>query len=260
MPPSSIQPPRLTIETAMGTDKGVVREHNEDAVGGDPSKGLLILADGMGGANAGEVASELAIDMLVSQLAGELQTTDSTLGNEDLLEVLQSVNQAIFEISQQVPEYRGMGTTLVVGLFRDHFLSYAHVGDSRLYRMREGVLERLTTDHTLIQEIVNAGEFASLEEAVLAGVPPNVLTRAFGVEPEVAVDLAETEIQVGDIYLFCSDGLTGMVTDQAMQSILEDPSRDLMGMVDELIHQACSLGGLDNISVILVVVVESEHS
>lgn len=176
------------------------------------------------------------------------------------LEVLRGVNQAILEISLQVPEYRGMGTTLVVGLFRDGLLTYAHVGDSRLYRLREGVLERLTTDHTLIQEIVNAGDFISMEEAVLAGVPQNVLTRAFGVEPEVAVDLAETELQAGDLYLFCSDGLTGMVTDQAMQSTLEDPNRDLMGMVDELIDQACKLGGLDNISVILVRVVESEHS
>jgi len=254
-----MQPPRLTIETAMGTDRGVVREHNEDAVGGDPSKGLLILADGMGGANAGEVASELAIDMLISQLVGESQKPTIPFGNEDLLTVLRSVNQAILEISQQVPEYRGMGTTLVVGLFRDRLLTYAHVGDSRLYRLRDRVLERLTTDHTLIQEIVNAGEFASLEEAVLAGVPQNVLTRAFGVEPEVAVDLAETDLQAGDLYLFCSDGLTGMVTDQAMQSILEDPNRDLMGMIDELIDQACSSGGLDNISVILVRVVESEH-
>lgn len=259
MPPISITPPRLTIEAAMGTDRGVVREHNEDAVGGDPSKGLLILTDGMGGANAGEVASELAIDMLVSQLAGESQAPGDGLDNEDLLEVMRGVNQAILEISQQVPEYRGMGTTLVMGLFRDRLLTYAHVGDSRLYRLREGVMERLTTDHTLIQEIVNAGDFVSFDEAVLAGVPQNVLTRAFGVEPEVAVDLAETELQAGDLYLFCSDGLTGMVTDQAMQSILEAPKRDLTEMVDELIDLACEQGGIDNISVILVRVDESEH-
>ena len=250
---------KLTIDVAMGTDRGMVREHNEDAVGGDPAKGLLILADGMGGANAGEVASELAIDMLVSQLANEPRP-ESKIGSETLLEVLRGVNQAILEISQQVPEYRGMGTTRVVGLFREGRLTYAHVGDSRLYRLRDDVLERLTTDHTLIQEIVNAGDFASLEEAVLAGVPQNVLTRAFGVDPEVAVDLADTELRPGDLYLFCSDGLTGMMTDQAMHSILGDPSMELTKMVDELIRQACDLGGLDNISVILARVVELEHS
>ncbi|MCU7842862.1 MAG: protein phosphatase 2C domain-containing protein [Candidatus Thiodiazotropha sp. (ex Monitilora ramsayi)] len=236
----------------MRTDKGVVREHNEDAIGGDPSEGLIILADGMGGANAGEVASQLAVDLLVSQLIREEDTADEKpLGGGDLLDAMHGVNQAIHELSWQSPEYQGMGTTVVVGLFQNDSLTYAHVGDSRLYRWRNGVLEQLTADHTLIQEMVNYGDFATLDEARLAGVPPNVLTRAFGAEPEVAADLAETDLRLGDLYLFCSDGLTCMLSDQQIQNILEKPNGDLMELNDELVEMANSMGGLDNISVIL---------
>lgn len=258
MPSPQMKLAELTVDVAMGSHTGLVREQNEDAVGGDLSAGLLILADGMGGAKAGEIASRLAIDLVVSQLIGEGRDPALPPGSEELLDVLQGVNRAILEISGQVPEYQGMGTTLVLGLFQDHVLTYAHVGDSRLYRLRGGVLERLTTDHTLIQEIVNAGDFASLEEAQLAGVPQNVLTRAFGVDLEVAVDLAETELVAGDLYLFCSDGLTGMVTDREMQSILKDSGMELEGAVDELIDRACEMGGIDNISVILARVTDNE--
>ncbi|MEJ2455201.1 MAG: protein phosphatase 2C domain-containing protein [Candidatus Thiodiazotropha sp.] len=245
----------MIIDVAMRTDKGMVRTQNEDAVGGDPSVGLIILADGMGGANAGEVASQLAVDLLVNQLVPEDDETELP-GSDALLEAMHGVNQAILELSQQVPDYQGMGTTLVVGLFRRQTLIHAHVGDSRLYRFREGVMECLTSDHTLIQEMVDMGDFATLEEARLAGVPHNVLTRAFGAEPAVAVDLAECEIAVGDIYLFCSDGLTVMLTDPEIQSILQRCGEDLMEQTDELIELACSRGGIDNISVILARVIE----
>lgn len=250
---------RLTIDVAMRTDRGLVREQNEDAVGGDPSEGLIILADGMGGANAGEVASLLAIDLLVGQLVGDERGQAGPLGAGELLEAMRGVNQAILELSRQVPEYEGMGTTLVVALFSESSMIYAHVGDSRLYRLRDGVLESLTTDHTLIQEVVNAGDFASLEEARLAGVPPNVLTRAFGAEPDVPVDIAETDIREGDLYLFCSDGLTGMVSDPDIQAVLEKDHDDLMDANDELIELACSMGGIDNISVILARVMDNDN-
>jgi protein phosphatase len=250
----------LIIDVAMRTDRGVVREHNEDAVGGDPTDGVIVLADGMGGANAGEVASQLAVDLLMSQLGrqedegGEMPAIGSSL----LLEAMYGVNQAIHELSCQSPDYQGMGTTVVVALFQSDTLMYAHVGDSRLYRLREGCLEQLTTDHTLIQEIVNFGDFATLEEARLAGVPPNVLTRAFGAESEVMVDLAETELLAGDLYLFCSDGLTNMVTDNQIQTILDIEEEDLMEINEQLIELANEMGGLDNISVILARVVKLE--
>jgi protein phosphatase len=249
----------VNIDVAMRTDKGLVRELNEDAVGGDPSVGLLILADGMGGANAGEVASQLAVDLLVNQLVSEDEPIDDLLSSEALLDAMQGVNQAILELSAQVPEYQGMGTTLVVGLFRRGTLTYAHVGDSRLYRWRNGSLECLTTDHTLIQEMVDMGDFASLDEARMAGVPPNVLTRAFGAEPAVAVDLATCVVARGDTYLFCSDGLTGMLTDREIETILQEADEDLMELTDELVESACTRGGVDNISVILARVIDTDE-
>ncbi|WP_316369097.1 PP2C family protein-serine/threonine phosphatase [Candidatus Thiodiazotropha sp. CDECU1] len=241
----------MKLDVAMRTDKGVVREQNEDAVGGDPDAGLLILADGMGGANAGEVASSLTVEMLMSQLAGLGKADDGVSWREHLLNAIQDVNQAIQELSQQVSEYQGMGTTLVVGLFTEHSLLYAHVGDSRLYRLRAGVFEQMTTDHTMIQEMVNLGDFASIEQALMAGVPTNVLSRAIGSEEIVDIDLSETELDIDDLYLFCSDGLTGMMTDDEIQSILENRNLDLMQQADELVDFACRMGGVDNITVIL---------
>jgi protein phosphatase len=236
----------------MRTDKGVVREQNEDAIGGDPEAGLLILADGMGGANAGEVASSLTVEMLTGQLSNTGEPGDRVSAREHLLNAIQDVNQAIQELSLQVPEYQGMGTTLVVGLFTEHSLLYAHVGDSRLYRLRAGAFEQMTTDHTIIQEMVNLGDFASIEQALMAGVPTNVLSRAIGTEEVVDIDLSETEVDIGDLYLFCTDGLTGMVTEDEIQSILENVNLDLMQQTDELVDYACRMGGIDNISVILV--------
>jgi protein phosphatase len=236
----------------MRTDKGVVREQNEDAIGGDPDAGLLILADGMGGAKAGEVASSLTVEMLTGRLSNTGEPGDVVSEREHLLNAIQDVNQAIQELSQQVSEYQGMGTTLVVGLFTDHSLLFAHVGDSRLYRLRAGALEQMTTDHTIIQEMVNLGDFDSIEQALMAGVPTNVLSRAIGTEEIVDIDLSESEIDIGDLYLFCTDGLTGMVTDDEIQSILENINLDLMQQTDELVDYACRMGGIDNISVILV--------
>ncbi|MGD9171477.1 MAG: protein phosphatase 2C domain-containing protein, partial [Candidatus Thiodiazotropha sp.] len=220
--------------------------------------GLLILADGMGGANAGEIASSLTVEMLTGQLSNVADPGDKVSPREHLLNGIQDVNQAIQELSRQVPDYQGMGTTLVVGLFTEHSLLYAHVGDSRLYRLRAGELEQMTTDHTIIQEMVNLGDFASIEQALMAGVPTNVLSRAIGTEEIVDIDLSETEITDGDLYLFCTDGLTGMVTDDEIQSILENINLDLMQQTDELIDYACRMGGIDNISVILVRVVASD--
>lgn len=248
----------MNIDVAMRTDRGIVREHNEDAVGGDPDMGLLILADGMGGANAGEVASQLAVDLLVSQLTPKDEDETKVPGSETILQSMSGVNQAILELSQQVPEYQGMGTTVVVGQFHEKGLTYAHVGDSRLYRWRQGELTRLTTDHTLIQEMVDMGDFATLEEAQLAGVPPNVLTRAFGAEPQVMADLAVSDVVREDLYLFCSDGLTAMLSEQEIGAILGQPFEDLMEQTDELIELACERGGIDNISVILARVTDTD--
>ena len=249
----------VKLDVAMRSDRGVVRQNNEDAVGGDVAAGLLILADGMGGANAGEVASSLAVDLLVNQLLVSSEPETDKLDRPQLLGAMQGVNEAIFDLARQVPEYHGMGTTLVVGLFQPRRLIYAHVGDSRLYRLRQGRLDRLTSDHTLLQELVKIGEFLSIEDAMVAGVPQNILSRAFGSESEVEIDIAETDSESGDLFLFCSDGLTNMVSEDEMKTILEIPESDLAGQVDNLIARACEHGGVDNVSVILARVTTNEE-
>ena len=241
----------VKLDVAMRSDRGVVRQNNEDAIGGDSKVGLLILADGMGGANAGEVASNLAVDLLVNQLLVGPDLADRALDGLQLLQAIQDVNEAIVELAGQVPEYHGMGTTLVVGLLQPQSLIYAHVGDSRLYRLRQGILEQLTSDHTLLQELVKFGEFPSIEAAITAGVPQNVLSRAFGCDSEVEIDFAETDVLPGDLFLFCSDGLTNMVSDDEIRAILKTDTSDLMVQVDSLIESACDHGGVDNVSVIL---------
>lgn len=247
----------VKLDVAMRTDRGVVRKNNEDAVGGDPTAGLVILADGMGGANAGEVASSLAVDLLVNQLAAMPDRVAEPVDRQQLLEALQGVNLAILDLARQVPEYHGMGTTLVVGLFQPERLIYAHVGDSRLYRFRQGALEVLTSDHTLIEELVRLGEFVSLEEALAAGVPQNILSRAFGSEPELEIEIAEVEYASDDLFLFCSDGLTNMLSVGEMQNILKSTDTNLMRQVDALIECACANGGTDNVSVILARVINN---
>ncbi|MGD8587627.1 MAG: protein phosphatase 2C domain-containing protein [Chromatiales bacterium] len=249
----------VKLDVAMRSDRGVVRQNNEDAIGGDSAAGLLVLADGMGGANAGEVASSLSVDLLLNRLLVNPEVVSQDLERQQLLLALQGVNEAIYELAGQVPEYHGMGTTLVVGLFQPQHLIYAHVGDSRLYRLRQGVFAQLTSDHTLLQELVKFGEFPSIEEAIAAGVPQNVLSRAFGSEFNVEIDIAETETLPGDLFLFCSDGLTNMVPDAEIKTILETTETDLMVQVDSLIEYACDQGGVDNVSVILARVVKSEE-
>lgn len=244
----------------MRTDRGVVRQNNEDAVGGDLSAGLVILADGMGGANAGEVASNLATDLLVNELVVSRDPAAKDLNHDDLLEAMGRVNHAILDLAQNVPEYHGMGTTLIMGLFQQDRLTYAHVGDSRLYRFRHGVLDGLTRDHTLIQELVELGEFKSLDEALLAGVSQNILSRAFGSEADVQVDIANIPLSTGDLFLFCSDGLTNMVSEEEIRQILEPVNIDLMVQVDALIEKACANGGADNVSVILARFIDSDNS
>jgi protein phosphatase len=244
----------------MRTDRGMVRKNNEDAVGGDLSAGLVILADGMGGANAGEVASNLAVDLLVNELVVTRTPAGKDLGQEALLVAMHSVNHAILDLAQNVPEYHGMGTTVIMGLFQQDRLTYAHVGDSRLYLYRHGALEALTRDHTLIQELVEMGEFESVEEALQAGVSQNILSRAFGSEADVQVDIADIRLIAGDHFLFCSDGLTNMVTEEEIRQTLEPINIDLMAQVDALIEKACANGGADNISVILARFIDSDNS
>lgn len=250
------------LAIAERTDTGRRRDHNEDCVGSDASHGIAALADGMGGHNAGEVASGLAIESVLRDLPGCLETldgddeTDETYSPESLAirAVIEESNRIIHTAASEQPQYQGMGTTLVVALFYDDRLTIAHVGDSRVYRLRDGRMEQLTRDHTLLQELVDRG-FYTPEEA-RQSLNRNIVTRALGVEAGVKVELQEDIVLPGDIYLLCSDGLNDMLDDETIRLTLEEFGANLDQAAERLVEQANEHGGADNISVVLVRVVK----
>ncbi len=241
----------VQMEVVSRTDVGLKRNHNEDRLAVFPDNGLLLLADGMGGYNAGEVASQLVIDTLAAELLPVLAKMNGSIGKKEVVSAIEASNLAIFNAVEQNTELNGMGTTIVLAILQGQKAKFAHVGDSRLYRMRDGRFEQLTSDHSMLQELLDRGMFATEEEAVDAGVPSSVLTRGLGVEYGIEVDFREEEIQDGDIFLLCSDGLSGMIPDEAIHSVLESLSDDLSGAADLLTKLALDNGGKDNISLIL---------
>ena len=243
------------------TDTGRIRAHNEDYIEWNAEQGLVVLADGMGGARAGEVASVLAVKTMISEVNGALSRERRPLGQVDagtsftragtlLGAALNHANHTVFQVAKGQPQYAGMGTTLVSVMFHDDAMSVAYVGDSRLYRFRAGELVQMTEDHTVVQELVNGG-FYTPEQAQTA-VNKNIVTRAVGVEDDVKVDVFEAPVQPADVYLFCSDGLSDMVDDAEIADILSRRQADLAQAADALIAAANNHGGHDNVSVILV--------
>ncbi len=247
-----------SLEIASATDPGMVRSNNEDSVAADASKGLVVLADGMGGYNAGEVASGMATTVITTELQQLLKTqgpheVDVASGKrvaEKLLhdQVLKA-NTSIYQASQSQPQYAGMGTTLVVALFYDNKLAVAHVGDSRLYRQRGGVFSQVTKDHSLLQEQIDSGMLTK-EQAKLS-TNKNLVTRALGIDPTVEPEIHEYDALPGDIYLLCSDGLCDMVSDEDIGLALQELGANLKLCVAQLIQMANDNGGRDNVSVIL---------
>jgi protein phosphatase len=239
---------------AAVTDRGRLRAHNEDAVAVDPGARLAIVADGMGGHNAGEVASRMALDLTREGIVARLQELGSgidALGAETLVRSeIERANAAIYEAGASRGDYAGMGTTVVVALWHGCFVTAAHVGDSRLYRLRRGELAQLTRDHSVVQERVERGTLTP-EEARLAPFR-NMLTRALGTQPHVRSDVRTTRIEAGDVYLLCSDGLTEMLLDSAIAETLERAGADIDSAAEALVALANSHGGVDNISVALV--------
>lgn len=241
------------LDYAWRTDTGRVRVRNEDAVSVFPDRGLVIIADGIGGASAGEVASSLAIQTVSErfQVGRSLP-----LGKEEALqraeEAVDAANLVIWDSAKMTPRYAGMGTTVVVGYARADWLVFAHVGDSRLYRLRGGEFVQLTRDHSLIQEVVDQGFFPTLEDAQRYGINENILTRGLGTVHPVPVDVGESDLLVGDLFLFCTDGLSGMVADDGICSLLLNGGDDLDALTRSLIDLACEGGGLDNITVALM--------
>ncbi len=246
------------LEIASGTDPGMVRSNNEDSVAADASKGLVVLADGMGGYNAGEVASGMATTVITTELQQILKSqapqevderTGKRLAEKLLQDQIAKANTSIYQASQSQPQYAGMGTTLVAALFYDNKLSVAHVGDSRMYRQRGSAFTQVTKDHSLLQEQIDSGLITP--EQAKSAANKNLVTRALGIDPTVEPEIHEYDAQPGDIYLLCSDGLCDMVNDEDISMALEQLGANLRLCVAQLIQMANDNGGRDNISVIL---------
>lgn len=246
------------------TDVGKVRDHNEDAIASNPEIGLWVLADGMGGYNAGEVASGIAVKTIVElvtegckrEIRGAIEPGTGYMRQTILLrDAVTRANKIIHQTAQSQPQCEGMGTTLVACLLYDNRVSIAHVGDSRLYRLRESRLEQITLDHSLLQELVDRG-FYSQEEAQRSS-NRNYVTRALGVEATVEVEVQEIEAQRGDYLLLCSDGLPDMVEDEDIHLTITTFDRDISMIGEQLIKLTNDNGGRDNVSVVIVQVLDS---
>ncbi len=234
------------LVAAGRTDVGRERPHDEDAIHIDEEAGLLVLADGMGGYNAGEVASRLAVESVAEVVRS---ATELDRGPRLLEEAIVHANRSIRDAAADNSEHEGMGTTIVAGLLCEGSISIAHVGDSRLYRYRDGKLERMTTDHSLTQELLEQGYYTQAEARRANN--RHVVTRALGVRDSVEVASRLEPVAEGDIFLLCSDGLTDLVDDHSIQHTLKAAGEDLEQTTEQLIERANALGGHDNIGVII---------
>ena len=251
----------MRLRTGAGTDTGRVREQNEDVYMVRAEQGLFVVCDGMGGAPAGEVASQMAAETILEQLNGAAQATDSTSDERGYLwqtsrlaEAVRRSNQLIYVQAQHDPRQAEMGTTVVGAWITHHIASVAHVGDSRAYLWHDNHLEPLTRDHSLVEAQVRAGLLDREKSA--QSEHQNILVRVLGRQPKVHVDVNEVPLQPGDYLLLCSDGLTRMVEERTLaQAIfqLRDPQR----ICDYLIDAANRNGGADNITVVVVEVLGS---
>jgi PPM family protein phosphatase len=243
----------MTYEFFCLTDTGRLRESNEDAVVLDPDNRVAVLADGMGGYNAGEVASAMATTHIKAELGRWLSEGGAKTNARDIQRAMETsaenANHAIFNAAQTNPSYDGMGTTLVMGVFQEARAFIGHIGDSRCYRLRAGQLVLLTRDHSLLQEQIDAG-LISLEQAQYAP-HKNLVTRALGVADSALLEVNEYPAKAGDLYLMCSDGLNDMVPDDQIASLLATAG-SLETKAHALVNAANDSGGRDNISVVLV--------
>jgi len=246
------------------TDVGSVRDHNEDAIGCDENIALAVLADGMGGHRGGEMASAITVSTILEYIQNKTreiktgETDDETGYSSESLAIHEAVtlaNKNVHDSSEANAQYRGMGTTVVVAMFYDNRFTVAHVGDSRLYRYRDGELEQITRDHSLMQELIDRGFYTP--EQARNSLNKNLVTRAIGIDAHVQIDVQEDVAMVDDIYLLCSDGVTDMIEDKDIQSAIMTYSDDLEQAASEIIKLAIEHGGKDNISALFVKPVKS---
>ncbi len=249
-----------SLDIASLSHPGMVRAHNEDSIFVDGEAGIAILADGMGGYSAGEVASGIAVTVVASGMLPELQSgrqlskvdvqSGLTHGAQLLQQQIAAANKGIYEAAQARPECAGMGTTIVATVFCGNRVSIGHIGDSRCYRLRGEKFEQLTHDHSLLQEQLDSGALTT--EQAKSSLNKNLVTRALGIEAIVPADIAEYRMEANDIYLLCSDGLTDMVEPDAIHAIVDEKRSELAVAVADLVDLANQNGGRDNISVVLV--------
>jgi protein phosphatase len=242
----------MNYDFSIRTDPGLARENNEDSVAIDEETRLAILADGMGGYNAGEIASGMATTFIKSELGRWLAQAGRNANPRDVRRAMEicvdNANRSIFNAANSNPQYSGMGTTLVLGCFSDGRLILGHIGDSRCYRLRGTELAQITKDHSLLQEQMDAGLITP--EQAATSTNKNLVTRALGVEDAVLLEVNEHKVEPGDIYMMCSDGLSDMVDDEGIAKILAQDV-PLEQKVAMLVDAANANGGRDNISVLV---------
>lgn len=242
----------MNYQFCIRTDPGLARDNNEDSVALDEPTRLAILADGMGGYNAGEVASGMATTFIKSELGRWLVQAGEHANAREVRRAMEicvdNANRSIFNASNSNPQYGGMGTTLVLGVFQEGRVMIGHIGDSRCYRLRGPEFTQITKDHSLLQEQMDAGLITPEQAATSAN--KNLVTRALGVEDAVLLEVNEHKVQTGDLYLMCSDGLSDMVDDASIAKILAADT-PLEQKVAQLVDAANANGGRDNISVLL---------
>ena len=252
------------LDAASLSHPGMVRSHNEDSVFVDGEAGIAILADGMGGYNAGEVASGIAVKTIMNLVRESVEREDLTVHDSEsgmsrpaiiLRDAIHRANKIIYQTAKTQPQCEGMGTTIVAALFFDNKAAIAHVGDSRMYRLRGEKFEQVTMDHSLLQELVDRG-FYSAEEAQRAA-NKNYVTRALGVEPDVEVEVQELPAHKGDFFVLCSDGLSDMVEDDDIHLTISTFGANLDTVAKQLIQLANDNGGRDNVSVVMAHVVDA---
>ena len=242
----------MNYEFCIRTDPGLARENNEDSVTFEDNVRLGVLADGMGGYNAGEIASGMATTFIKSELGRWLMQAGRHANAREVRRAMEicvdNANRSIFNAANSNPQYSGMGTTLVVGVFQEGKLLMGHIGDSRCYRLRGAEFAQITKDHSLLQEQMDAGLITPEQAATSSN--KNLVTRALGVEDAVLLEVNEHRVDPGDIYLMCSDGLSDMVDDEGIAKILGNDA-SLEQKVAQLVDAANANGGRDNISVLL---------
>jgi protein phosphatase len=248
----------MRVRFAGETHVGMTRPHNEDAIHLPVDERLVIVADGMGGHASGEVASKMAVDTVVDYFKETAEEQVLTWpfkvdrqGNSDVTRLVTAIklaNVKIHEHAQRDPACKGMGTTIVAALFRDDAIIVGHVGDSRLYRIREGTIHQLTEDHSLINDYIKMKRMTA--EEAMSWPHKNVIVRALGMKESVQVDVYTEQPKLGDCYVMCSDGLSGMISDETI-AVIAGGEPDLDRASEMLVSAANNAGGKDNITVVL---------